>query len=158
MHIAWLLLVLAGCGGAGEAPEVAPAPEQTEVSLDAVAPTGWETRFRGAEPWTPDETQLAALYEACPTLRTVRATRETEDFWRVEVEGEALDAVDRVGALLPDDNLADAVFDRSPTGGLVFPVACEACTLVLGLSYGEDRWAACTGPSRSIRFESGAVE
>jgi len=131
-------------------------PVPTEVGGE-VGPAGWETRFHREEPWTPSEDQLAALYARCPRIRSVLVERSSENFLKVEVTGERLGEVERVGALLPAGNLATAAHKVRESGALVFPVACESCTIVLGIRM-EPGLAACTGPGFSLQISGDAVQ
>ena len=123
-----------------------------------VPPTGLETRFRDTPRWAPQPELAFAIRDRCPRIVTARATRETAGIHLVEVRGERLDLVERVGVLLDDDRLADAQLVRAEDGSLTFPLACSDCQVILGIDAGEGRHAACTGPGRSLQFRRGRLQ
>ena len=116
------------------------------------AAEGIETRFEGAPTWTPTAEEAFAVRADCPRIQRARAVRETKTVWLVEVEGEGLSRIDRVGAVLPGGKLATARHRDRPDGSIAFPVACSSCEVVLGFDVGQGRLAACTGESFSIPF------
>lgn len=143
-------MILAGlwlaCGGG----EVAPG---AWVTLPEGEPQGLEARFVGAEPWLPNAEQAFEVRGRCPKLTRARAEAGPEGVWFVDVEGERLADVTRVGALLPDGKLADVRFKRKDAV-LVLPVACDGCELFFGVEV-EGHPVACTGPGRSLKMSKG---
>ena len=125
------------------------------VEFPPAAPTGLETRFRGAVEWTPTPEQAFALRESCPRIVTARAIKETDSVWLAQLTGERFDAIDRIGAILPDHTLADVEY-RTDDAGITLPVACDRCEVLLGIPTGEpNHWAACTGEGYSIGMANG---
>jgi hypothetical protein len=115
-------------------------------------PEGIETRFYGEQAFDPTAPQAFDLRERCPELDRVVVSEGGGDFYAYEVEGKGLDAVDRVGAVLPDGRLVAIQIVRED-GKLGFPVGCEACEVVFGVLV-DGRPAACTGPGRSLRVQA----
>lgn len=112
-------------------------------------------RFRG-EPETPIEPQVAFDVQArCPRIDRVHLRPANPQIKEVTVWGERLDAVTRIGAAMPDGTLANVRFLHE-NNSLVFPVACEACEVYLGVAAG-DRTAACFGPGYSLTVYEGRI-
>lgn len=123
------------------------------VDFPAAPPVALETRFMKAPEFTPSPQQAFDVHDRCPRVSRARASKETGSVWAMEIEGERLDTVSRVEALLPDRKLADIRF-QPPAPNLIIPVACESCEIVLAIDV-EGHPVACKGPGRSILFERG---
>ncbi len=105
-------------------------------------------KFRGQDD-APLDPQLAfGVQDRCPRIDRARIRRANEQISEVTVYGTRLDAVTRIGAALPDGKLANVAFVREGDA-LVFPVACDACEVYLGIRAG-DRTAACIGSGYSL--------
>lgn len=142
-----LLALLLACRCTPDGPQ--------EVTFPAPALQQVGGRFRG-EPETPIDPQVAfAVQERCPRIERARLRRANDQIREITIHGAGLDAVTRVGAALPDGTLANAQFLRED-GGLVFPIACDACQVYLGVQAG-DRTAACFGPGYSLTIHDGWI-
>lgn len=129
------------------------APQEVTFPRPALQQVGG--RFRG-EPDTPLDPQVAfAVQERCPRIEHVRLRVANPQIRELTVRGSGLDRVKRVGAAMPDGKLASAQF-LSEDGALVFPVACDACEVYLGIQAG-DRTAACIGPGYSLTLHDGRI-
>ena len=138
---ALVVTALVGCSGSSD-----------WQTFPEVAATGIETRFEGGSEWTPTAQEAFEIRAACPRIERARAQRETETVWLVEIQGEGLDRIAQVGAVLDGGKLAAARHRDRPDGSMAFPVACSSCTVVLGFDMGQGRLAACTGPAFSLVF------
>ncbi|MFN7145038.1 MAG: hypothetical protein ACK4YP_14775 [Myxococcota bacterium] len=133
------------------------APVEAPQNVSFPSPSLREVggRFRG-QPETPLDPALAFEVGArCPRITRVQVRRANDLFREVTVHGTGLDAVARIGAALADGGRANAQFLRKGDT-LVFPVACDACEVYLGVR-AEDRTAACVGPGYSLTFREGRV-
>jgi hypothetical protein len=112
-------------------------------------------RFRG-EADAPLAPEVAFAVQArCPRIERVHVRPVNAQIHELTVYGSGLDTVTRIGAALPDGKLANARFEHEGAA-LVFPVACDACEVYLGVKAG-DRTAACIGPGYSLTVYEGHI-
>jgi hypothetical protein len=139
------LFLLTACGAANPT-------ESSWVSVPPGVAVSIETRFKDGEPWTPTAQETEELLRQCPQITRYRVSKETSDFWLMEVQGKELSSITRIGAHLPEGTLANASFQFSDDT-LRFPVGCRACDLLFGRPAGDNRWAACVGVGFSLHFD-----
>jgi hypothetical protein len=128
-------------------------PQEATFPTPALREVGG--RFRG-EPDAPLDPKVAfTLQSRCPQIERARLRKANDAIAEVTVRGARLDAVTRIGAALPDGTLANVQFIRED-GALVFPVACAACEVYLGVK-ADDRTVACIGPGYSLTVLNGRI-
>lgn len=143
----WLLLAACTCASRPPDPQVVTPgpPTLREVT----------TRF-------PDQpvTELApergfAVAARCPRITSITYTPSDDKYARVELRGEHLDRVSRVGGALPDGTLVDLRFQVSPEG-IGFPVLAPDVEIVLGVK-DAGLVVGCRGPGYSFSVEKGKI-
>ena len=126
-------------------------PEGTErVRFDRPVLQQVGGRFYGESEDALTPKAAFSVQERCPRLTSVDVRRANDVILEVTAEGRGFERVTRVTGALPDGSLADISFARDG-GALIFPVACTACEVYLGIDAG-GRTAACLGPGYSLRF------
>jgi hypothetical protein len=122
------------------------------------APTGVETRFRGAQTWTPRPEEAFKLRDTCPHITEARLESMGGGDFILDLHGDRLDQVTRAGALLPQDKRADIVVHRD-AAGLQLAAFCrdETCQILLGVNGSEGRTVACTGAGYSVWMKKGTL-
>jgi hypothetical protein len=138
--VLWLLVACSGYDGRW-------------VEFPPTPPVSLETRFLKEPDFSLTPKQAFDVRERCPRISRARATNESEGVWALEIEGERLDTVTRIEALLPKKKLAEIRF-LPPNPTLLIPAACPSCEIVLGITV-DGHPVACKGPGRSIQFEAG---
>ncbi len=136
----------------------APQPEgASSLRFDEVEFQGVTTKIKGVTPGAavPPEVQRIAQ-EICPRLdRALFTPSSTPPMGILRVEGQDLDRVVAVSAILPDGSLAMGVPHHD---GPVLEAAlgCPDCQVVLAIDINEQR-LACLGPGLSLELRQGRL-
>lgn len=144
----WIVLAACTCASRPPDPQVV---EPGPPTLREVT-----TRF-------PDQTSAElppdrgfAVAAACPRIASITYTPSSSAYARVELRGERLDRVTRVGGALPDGKLVELQFQPS-ADGIGFPILAPDVEIVLGFR-DAGVTVGCRGPGYSFSVVNGKVD
>lgn len=142
-----LLLVACTCAGPALEPQVVEPgpPTMREVT----------TRFADQPVAELAPERAFAIAARCPRITSITYTPENPSYARVELRGEHLDRVKKVGGALPDGTLVDLRF-QSTADGIGFPILAPDVEFVLG-TVDAGVTVGCRGPGYSFSVEKGKV-